>query len=63
MVLILSNLVMKKLDPVTAPENENARNPQAHEHSVFSVHEEPKSYAPEQTQSCTDKIRFVGIVH
>jgi len=27
MVLILSNLVMKKLDPVTAPENENARNP------------------------------------
>jgi len=37
--------VVEKLDPVTAPEHENAWHPEAYEQAVLSVYEEPESYA------------------
>lgn len=44
------------------PQAENARHPYPHEEPVFVTHDEPKSYARNEADECSDKERVINLV-
>jgi hypothetical protein len=44
------------------PQNENARDPKAHEHAIVPIHEEPEGDACRQAERRGDKKRSIDFI-